>query len=164
MIMKIYTIGHSTRSFQDFMEIIKTYNIELVVDVRRSPGSRKFPHFNKENLEVELPKAKIHYVTLQELGGFRKEGYQAFSQTKEFANAIKLLLEAVDGRTAAVFCAEILWWRCHRRYIAKTLFEKGHHIIHIFDKNRTQEHKPEEKGVKEKMELKIFCDKKKSVN
>lgn len=160
MIMKIYTIGHSTRSFKDFMDILRTYNIELVADVRRIPASRKFPHFNKENLKVELLKTKIQYINFPQLGGFRKEGYLAFSQTKEFADTIKKLLEAVGDRTAVIFCAEILWWRCHRRYIAKKLFKKGYQIIHIFDKNKIQKHKPEEKEIKQRMKLKIFCDKK----
>ena len=159
--MKIYTLGHSTRSFKDFKDILKTYNIELVVDVRRSPKSKKFPHFNKKNLEEELPKTKIQYINITQLGGFRKEGYLAFSQTKEFTNAINQLLKTVNGKIAAIVCAEILWWRCHRRYIAKILNEKGYHVIHIFDKNKTQEHNPENKEVTNKMQLKLFCDKKK---
>lgn len=158
--MKIYTIGHSTRSFEDFIDILKAYNIELVVDVRRSPKSKKFPHFNKENLEVELSKTKIHYVSFTQLGGFRKEGYLAFSQTKEFANSINQLIKAVNGKIGTIFCAEILWWRCHRRHIAKILNEKGYHVIHIFDKNKTQEHNPEDKEIKDKLQFKLFCDKK----
>jgi uncharacterized protein (DUF488 family) len=159
--MKIYTLGHSTRSFEDFKDILKTYNIELVVDVRRSPKSKKFPHFNKKNLEEELPKTKIQYINITQLGGFRKEGYLAFSKTKEFTNAINQLLKAVNGKIVAIVCAEILWWRCHRRYIAKILNEKGYHVIHIFDKNKTQKHNPENKEVTNKMQLKLFCDKKK---
>ena len=153
-------MGHSTRSFEDFIEILQIYNVELVVDVRRHPGSKRFPHFNKEYLEVNLPKVKIHYKNFQELGGYRKEGYLAFSQTKEFIDATKKLLGLIDGKTAVIFCAEILWWRCHRRYIAETLVNEGNQIIHIFDKNKIQEHTPEKKDIKEKMKLKIFCDKK----
>lgn len=139
--MKIYTIGHSTRSLKEFIEILKTFNIEQVVDVRRLPGSRKFPHFNKENIEAELSKVGIQYVHFPELGGYRKEAYLAFSQTEEFANAIKKLLKIINEKTAVVLCAEILWWRCHRRYIANALAQMGHQIIHIFDEKKTQEHK-----------------------
>ena len=159
--MRIYTLGYSTRSFKDFKDILKTYNIELIVDVRRSPKSKKFPHFNKKNLKEELPKTKIQYINITQLGGFRKEGYLAFSQTKEFSSAINQLLKTVNGKIAAIVCAEILWWRCHRRYIAKILNEKGNRVIHIFNKNKTQEHNPENKEFTNKMQLKLFCDKKK---
>jgi uncharacterized protein (DUF488 family) len=158
--MKIYTIGHSTRSFEEFIDICKIFNIELVFDVRRIAGSKRFPHFNKECLEVNLLNAKIDYVHFQELGGYRKEGYLAFSQSKEFMDAIEKLLGMIDGKIVVIFCAEILWWRCHRRYIAETLAIEGNHVIHIFNKNKIQEHEPEKREIKEKMKLKIFCDKK----
>ncbi|MFH8086862.1 MAG: DUF488 domain-containing protein [Candidatus Aenigmatarchaeota archaeon] len=157
--MKIYTLGHSTRSLEEFLEILKNFEIELVIDVRRFPSSKKFPWFNKENLEKELAKEKIKYLHFPELGGYRKEGYENFSKSKEFSEAIKKLLEIVDNKTAAILCAELLWWRCHRRYIANTLAELGYTIIHIFGKEKTQEHL-QEKDIEEKMKLRIFCDKK----
>ncbi|MEM5834479.1 MAG: DUF488 domain-containing protein [Candidatus Aenigmatarchaeota archaeon] len=158
--MKFYTLGHSTRNLEEFLEILKIFKIELVIDVRRFPSSKKFSWFNKENLEKELSKEKIHYLHFPELGGYRKEGYENFSKSKEFSEAIKKLLEIADNKNTAILCAELLWWRCHRRYIANTLAELGHTIIHIFDKEKTQEHKPKDKVVEEKMKLRIFCDKK----
>jgi len=158
--MKIYTIGHSTRSLEDFINILKHYNIELLIDIRKLPGSNKFPHFNKEILEVELPKSNVQYIHFPELGGFRKEGYFAFTQTEEFSDAIKKLLEVIDNKTVAIMCAEVLWWRCHRRYVTNALVELGNQVIHIFDKEKIQEHKLREKEIEEKMKLKIFCDKK----
>ncbi|MEM5794046.1 MAG: DUF488 domain-containing protein [Candidatus Aenigmatarchaeota archaeon] len=158
--MKIYTLGHSTRSFEEFLEILKNYQIELVIDVRKFPSSKKFPWFNKENLEKELAKEKIQYLHFPELGGYRKEGYENFSKSKEFSETIKKLLEIADNKTTAILCAELLWWRCHRRYIANRLAILGHQVIHIFDKEKTQEHKPKDKEVEEKMKLRIFCDKK----
>lgn len=158
--MKIYTLGHSTRSLEEFLEVLNSFKIELVIDVRRFPFSKKFPWFNKENLEKELEKEKIQYVHFPELGGYRKEGYENFSKSKEFLEAIKKLLEIVDNKTAAILCAELLWWRCHRRYIANALASLGYQVIHIFDKEKTQEHNLREKDVEEKMKLKIFCDKK----
>jgi uncharacterized protein (DUF488 family) len=158
--MRIYTLGHSTRSLEEFIEILKTFDIGLVVDVRRFPGSRKFPHFNKENLEIELPKVNIAHVHFPELGGYRKEGYLAFSQTEEFAEAIGKLLEIVEEKTAAILCAETLWWRCHRRYVANALSQMGYQTMHIFDKKKNQEHNPREKEIEGKMKLKILCDKK----
>jgi uncharacterized protein (DUF488 family) len=162
--MKVYTIGHSNRSYADFNKILKTYNINLVIDVRKIPKSTRFPHFTKENLETQLPKNKIDYIHLQELGGYKKEGYQTFSQTKEYFDAINKLIAIIANKTASIFCSEILWWRCHRRYIAKTLVEKRIQVTHIIDLNQTQEHKPEEKEIKEKMKTKIFCDKKAKKN
>lgn len=158
--MKIYTLGHSTRSLEEFLEILRNYRVELIVDVRRFPSSKKFPHFNKENLERELTKNEIRYLHFPELGGYRKEGYENFSKSKEFENAIKKLLEIVNGKTAAILCSELLWWRCHRRYISKALVELGCKVIHIFDEEKTQEHNLKEKEIEEKMKVKLWCDKK----
>jgi uncharacterized protein (DUF488 family) len=158
--MKIYTLGHSTRSFEEFIDILKNFQVELVLDVRKFPSSKKFPWFNKENLEKELTKNKIEYIHFPELGGYRKEGYENFAKSEEFEKAIKKLLEVIDEKNSLILCAEALWWRCHRRYIANHLASLGYQIIHIFDEKRTQEHKLKEKEIEEKMKLKIFCDKK----
>ncbi|MEM5829836.1 MAG: DUF488 domain-containing protein [Candidatus Aenigmatarchaeota archaeon] len=158
--MKIYTLGHSTRKFEEFLEILKSFGIDLVLDVRLWPSSKKFPWFNKENLEKELAKEKIQYLHFPELGGYREEGYEAFSKSEEFSKALSELVKLVGGKTVLILCAELLWWRCHRRYIAKALVERGIEVIHIFDKEKTQEHKLEEKEVEEKMKLRLWCDKK----
>jgi uncharacterized protein (DUF488 family) len=158
--MKIYTLGHSTRSFEEFINILKNFQVELVLDVRKFPSSKKFPWFNKENLEKELTKNKIEYIHFPELGGYRKEGYENFVKSEEFEKAIKKLLEVIDEKNSLILCAEALWWRCHRRYIANHLASLGYQVIHIFDEKRTQEHKLKEKEIEEKMKLKIFCDKK----
>jgi uncharacterized protein (DUF488 family) len=144
----------------EFTRVLKSYAIDMVIDVRRFPHSRKFPHFNKENLEVVLPQSGIAYVHFADLGGFRKEGYQAFSKSEEFHKALEKLLKLVEGKNAAVMCAEILWWRCHRRYIANALATSGHEIVHIFDEHKTQLHTPLDRDVEERMKCKIFCDKK----
>lgn len=158
LIMRIYTIGHSTRAIEDFIDILKHYQIELVVDVRKFPSSRKFPYFNRENLEKELSAKQIEYLHYPELGGFRKGGYEAFTKTEEFSSAINKLLELVDDKISVVLCAERFFWRCHRKYIANQLSNIGHQVTHIFDKENTQEHKSKE--MEDKMKVKIFCDKK----
>lgn len=158
--MRIYTIGHSTRSLEEFLDILKHFQIELVIDVRRFPSSKKFPWFGKENLEKELIKGNIRYIHFPDLGGYRKEGYKNFAETEEFSQAIKKLLEIIDTKNSAIMCAEVLWWRCHRRYIANTLSQMDYQIIHIFNKEKIQEHKPKEKEIEEKMSLRIWCDKK----
>ncbi|MEM5801920.1 MAG: DUF488 domain-containing protein [Candidatus Aenigmatarchaeota archaeon] len=153
--MKIFTIGHSTRSFGEFLKILKHFKIDLLIDVRKFPSSKKFPWFNKENLEIELRRNKIDYLHYPELGGFRKEGYEAFTKTSEFADAIKKLMEIIDYKNVVITCAELLFFRCHRRYIAEALTALGYKVIHIYDENKVQEHKlkmPE-------MQVKIFCDK-----
>lgn len=158
--MKIFTLGHSTRTIQEFLEILKSFKIDLVVDVRRFPSSKKFPWFSKENLEKELKENKIQYVHFPELGGYRKEGYESFSKTEDFAKNIERVLEIIDKKTVAILCSEYLWFRCHRRYISNYLARMGIKVTHIFDKERTQEHKLNDREIEEKMKLKIFCDKK----
>ena len=158
--MRIFTLGHSTRSLEEFLEILKKFQVELVVDVRKWPSSEKFPWFNKNSLEKELNNNKIQYIHFPELGGYRKEGYLAFSKTEEFSEAIEKLLDIIDEKNAAILCSELLWFRCHRRYIAERLALLGHTVIHIFDENKTQEHKLLDKEIEEKMKLVLFCDKK----
>ncbi|MEM5782730.1 MAG: DUF488 domain-containing protein [Candidatus Aenigmatarchaeota archaeon] len=158
--MKIFTLGHSTRSIQEFFEILKSFKIELVIDVRKFPSSKKFPWFFKENLEKELNKNKIQYIYFPELGGYRKEGYANFAKSKEFKVAIEKLLLFIDKKNAAILCSEFLWFRCHRRYIANYLAELGHQVIHIFDENKIQEHKLRDEETQEKMKLVLYCDKK----
>lgn len=152
--MKVYTIGHSTRTLEDFVDILKHYDIQLVIDVRRFPSSKKFPHFNKENLERELSEVGIQYIRYSELGGYRKEGYETFSQSEEFDNAIKKLLEIIDDKTITILCAEWNVMKCHRWYISETLFKMRYQITHIIDINNAKEHQelPEKMG-------KIKCDK-----
>ncbi len=157
--MKVFTIGHSTRDFEDFVKVLKHYNIQILVDVRRFPGSKKFPQFNQENLQNKLPKNRIEYLHFPELGGFRKEGYQNFSKSKGFSDAIEKLLHIVNGKIAAICCAEILFFRCHRRYVAEALVDLGHEVFHIYDEKKFQEHKLRDKYIEEKMKVKIFCDK-----
>lgn len=158
--MKIFTFGHSTRSIKEFLDILKHFNIELLIDVRRWPTSKKFPWFSKDNLQEELVKENIRYIHYPELGGYRKEGYATFAKTEEFTEALKKLLEMIDNKIAVILCAEKLWFRCHRKYIAERLAEQGNEIIHILDEKTTYEHKLKTKDLKQKMNLRIWCDKK----
>ncbi|MEM7821770.1 MAG: DUF488 domain-containing protein [Candidatus Aenigmatarchaeota archaeon] len=152
--MKIYTLGHSTRSFEEFLSILKKFEIQLVVDVRRWPSSKKFPWFNKENLEEELAKNEIEYTHLPELGGFRKGGYEVFSKSEEFEDVIKNLLEIINGKIAAIMCAEWNPAKCHRWYISEKLNEMGREVIHIISLEKCQNH-----SELPKKKLKIKCDK-----
>ncbi len=152
--MKIFTIGHSTRSLDEFIDVLKHYGINLVIDVRRFPSSKKFPWFNKEELEKSLAPAGIEYIHFEKLHGFREEGYENFSKTQEFKDAVSELIELVKNRTPqasaasdpqpripAIMCAEIVVYKCHRRYISRELAERGHEVVHIVDKEKIIEDK-----------------------
>jgi len=155
MSMRIYSIGHSTRTFEQFLNVLKHYKIELLVDLRKLPGSNKFPHFNKENLEKELPKNGIEYLHFPELGGFRKGGYEAFTKTQVFYDAIKKLIEIIDDKTVAIMCAEWNVLGCHRWYVSQTLSELGNEVIHLIDIENFKLHEELPKKMK-----RMICERK----
>lgn len=151
----IYTIGHSTRSIEFFVELLLFYKIQVLVDVRAYPGSKRYPHFNKENLEKDLPKSGIRYVHMPELGGRRKplpdsknevwknpmfRGYADYMETEEFKAAIEKLKDTAGKETTCIMCSEAVWWRCHRSLIADYLKKDGWEVLHIMEKNKLQTH------------------------
>ena len=148
-------LGHSTRSFKEFLEIMKRFKIEILVDIRRFPSSKKFPWFCKEFMERELKKEGIRYAWLPELGGFRNGGYSNYTKTDDYRNGIEKLLKIAKEGTVAVMCSEIKWWRCHRRYVADTLVSLGEKVVHIWNKDGTEEHEFEKY-----IERRVWCDKK----
>jgi uncharacterized protein (DUF488 family) len=146
--VKIWTIGHSTRTLEEFIEMLDRNSIEAVADVRSYPGSRRYPHFNRENLAVLLPESNIDYVLIKQLGGRRRtrpdsqntvwrnaafRGYADYMETKEFAEGIAALLELARQKPVAIMCAEAVWWRCHRSMIADKLKSLGVTVEHIMD-------------------------------
>lgn len=138
----IYTIGTSNRSIEEFIEILKKYQIETAIDVRSFPQSKKFPHFNSDSFKEALEKEGIRYVYLgKELGGFRKGGYENYTKTEEFAKGIEKLEEIAEQSLSVFFCAEKLFFRCHRRFISEVLKERGWRVFHIVEKERIYEHK-----------------------
>ncbi|MCX7989008.1 MAG: DUF488 domain-containing protein [Thermodesulfovibrio sp.] len=138
----IYTIGTGNRTIEDFKEILKNYKIKIAIDVRSFPKSKNFPHFHKDNLAKALEKEKIKYVYLgQELGGFRKGGYENYIKTMDFKKGIERLEEIAENELSIFFCAEKLFFRCHRRFIAEVLSEKGWRVLHIIERDRFYEHK-----------------------
>lgn len=132
----IFTLGTSTRSPEEFMALLTSYGVEVVVDVRRFPSSR-FEHFRQEKLAGLLSEMGIDYVYMGEgLGGYRRGGYQKFTSTHEFRVSLKGLEEIAGKRKAAILCAERFPWRCHRRFIAVELEKQGWQVSHIIDKER----------------------------
>lgn len=138
--MDIFTIGHSTRKLEELIEILSRFHIEVLIDVRHFPHSRHNPQFNKETLEIKLPEAGIQYVWLKELGGFRKEGYLAYMKTKEFRAGLKKIIELAKQKRVCLMCAEILWFKCHRKFISDKLVESGVEVIHLFNKEKEEKH------------------------
>ena len=153
---RIWTIGHSTRTIEEFIQALQANGIKLVADVRLLPGSRRYPQFNKEMLAKSLTDAGIGYEHFPELGGRRKprkdsrntawrneafRGYADHMETTEFAAGIARLEEATERwGAAAVMCAEAVWWKCHRSLIADYLKTQGTEVIHIIDANKTEQH------------------------
>lgn len=151
----IWTIGHSTRSLAEFIAILHSLNIECIADIRSFPGSRKFPHFNKEALELSLPENNIQYVHLKELGGRRKvkpdstntnwrhpafRGYADYMETDQFKEAVKELEMLASAKRTSYMCSEALWWRCHRSMVSDRLKINGWTVLHITGPGKTVEH------------------------
>ncbi|HNP19786.1 MAG TPA: DUF488 domain-containing protein [Fulvivirga sp.] len=154
-IKSVYTIGHSTHPLEVLVAMLHSIPIELVVDIRSYPGSRKYPQFNKENLAVSLPKNNIEYIHLGELGGRRKvkpdskntswrhlafRGYADYMETPEFKSGLLKLEKLASNKTVAFMCSEAVWWRCHRSMVADILKLHGWTVMHIMGMGKTSEH------------------------
>ena len=132
----IYTLGTSTRSAEEFITLLRDHGVEVVVDVRRFPSSR-FEHFRQEKLTRLLAEAGLDYVYMgEELGGYRREGYRTFTESKEFQASIDRLSQVAREKKAAIICAERFPWRCHRRFISLALENQGAQVIHIIGPGR----------------------------
>jgi uncharacterized protein (DUF488 family) len=144
----IWTVGHSTRSIDEFLAVLTAHRIELVADVRRFPGSRRLPHFAADALERSLASAGIAYRWFPSLGGrrrpdpaslnlaWRHPAFRAYADhiaTEEFAEGLFELSLLAGGLRTAIMCSEILWWRCHRRLIADVLTSLDIPVVHIRD-------------------------------
>lgn len=151
----IYTIGHSTRSFKEFVSMLTSFKIELLVDIRSYPGSKRYPQFNKENLQKALPEHEIMYQHFPQLGGRRKalkdsknnawkndafKGYADYMQTEDFKTGIIELEDLAIKNRTAYMCSEAVWWRCHRSMVSDYLKWKGWEVMHIMAENKREEH------------------------
>lgn len=136
-VRRIFTIGHSNRSIEEFISILKVFGINAIVDVRRFPTS-KYEHFKREKLKRFLEEHGIEYFYLgDKLGGFRTGGYKKFMETDTFCIGIEELEKIAEKKVVAVMCAERFPWKCHRKYISIALEERGWDIVHIIDRERT---------------------------
>jgi uncharacterized protein (DUF488 family) len=153
---KLYTIGHSTRTLDEFRSILNEHQIKTLVDVRTVPRSRRVPHFNTKNLAESLPRHHFRYLHLPPLGGLRKarpdssntgwrndsfRGYADYMQTPQFEAGLKELTAIAQNQPTAIMCAEAVPWRCHRSLIADGLLARGWEVIDLFSEKCAKPHK-----------------------
>jgi uncharacterized protein (DUF488 family) len=144
----VWTIGHSTRTLDEFLALLSEYRIEAVADVRRFPGSRRYPQYLEASLAATLNARGITYRWLPALGGRRRarpdspniawrnlsfRGYADHIDSEEFAEGLAELLALAGGLRTTLMCAEAVWWRCHRSLIADVLCAGGTPVVHILD-------------------------------
>lgn len=152
----IYTIGHSTRSIADFVDLLRSGPADLVVDVRTVPKSRRNPQYNEAALGDELAPYQVGYTRIADLGGLRGRSHEVppevngfwdnqsfhnyadYALSPEFAAALDELLELSADRRCAIMCAEAVWWRCHRRIIADYLLARGIPVLHLMGEGRVE--------------------------
>jgi uncharacterized protein (DUF488 family) len=151
-----FTVGHSTRTLEEFVSLLEAHGVEELVDIRTVPRSRTNPQFNRETLPDALERAGIGYVHMAALGGLRHarrdsvntawqnasfRGYADYMQTPEFAGALEALVELGATKQIAIMCAEAVPWRCHRSLVADALTARGVAVEHIMSAAKRQAHK-----------------------
>jgi uncharacterized protein (DUF488 family) len=155
----IFTIGHSTRELADFSRVLQAHDVRLLEDIRAFPMSRRYPHFNREHLELWLPEIGCDYVWEKDLGGRRGKqiateqspnvalrnpsfrNYADYMLSAQFHRAIERLLERADKKNTAIMCAEYVYFRCHRMLVSDYLVGLGHAVLHILDEKPPTPHK-----------------------
>lgn len=151
-----FTIGHSSRSLKEFLAALQTHGVDLVVDIRRLPGSDRHPQFDQDALAESLGEHGIEYRYFETLGGRRSsdladspndawnnDSFRAYADhalSEDFQRALDELVELGDQYTPAIMCAEAVYWRCHRRIVADWLIARGHNVVDIFGPERANEH------------------------
>lgn len=156
--VRLLTVGHGTAGAGEFADLLRGAGVELLVDVRTAPGSRRLPHFRLAEMARWLPEAGVRYRWERDLGGFRKtapgsphtalrndsfRGYADYMGTEAFRRALARVLDDAARQRAAVMCAESLWWRCHRRMIADAaVLLHGAQVLHLGHDGRLTAHRP----------------------
>lgn len=151
----LYTIGHSTRTIDEFLALLQSFKIKVLADIRRLPGSRKHPQFDQDGLKQSLEENGITYIYLKELGGRRPaqkdskntvwhnksfQGYADYMETESFANVAAELAKYALQEPTAIMCSEAVWWRCHRSMVSDYFKAKGWEVRHIMALGKTTEH------------------------
>lgn len=156
MALPFFTIGHSNRPLEVFVDLLKDAGIELVADIRKVPGSRANPQFNGDALATDLASSGMAYEHMAALGGLRGKGrslppavnglwenqsfhnYADYALSDEFQARLEHLREAGHRQRCAVMCSEAVWWRCHRRIVADYLIAGGEAVYHIMERGRIE--------------------------
>ena len=154
--MRLFTIGHSTRTYAELVAALRAWEVTVLVDIRHFTRSRANPQFNAAALRRKLPRAGIAYVELPDLGGRRGrakgvdparnagwthpafKNYADYAETPAFQAGLAALLERAATETCAVMCAEALWWRCHRRIVADYAITRRARVFHIFTERKAE--------------------------
>lgn len=155
--VRIYSVGHSNRSLEELLDLLREFDVRTLADIRRFPGSRRLPHFGRENLATVLDKNGISYVWMESLGGRRhvqpgsmarnlgleSAGFRAYADymaSDAFRSAVRTLIELASSAFTAYMCAEALYWRCHRRLLSDYLVAKGLEVVHIMGRGKSAPH------------------------
>ena len=142
---------------KEFLHVLRAYQIEVIVDVRRFPTSR-YSHFKQDRLKECLEQHGIEYQHVARLGGYRKGGYRKYMKSTEFEHGLACVEEFAESKRVAIMCAELLFFRCHRRFIADALKERGHTVVHIIDDKKSYEHKgKDDKSADRKLDEFLQC-------
>ena len=151
----IFTIGHSTKTIEEFLDLLFSFDIKVLADIRRLPGSRKYPQFDQDNLRKSLEENGIEYIYIEDLGGRRKvspdsknttwrnksfQGYADYMETESFENGVKELEKLALEKNTAMMCSEAVWWRCHRSMVSDYFKAKGWEVLHIMALGKATEH------------------------
>jgi uncharacterized protein (DUF488 family) len=152
----IFTIGHSTRTIDEFVALLRAGGVETVVDIRSVPRSRTNPQFNPDALAEALSAYQIGHVRIAELGGLRKKSpevapetngfwtnrsfhnYADYALSEDFRAGLAALEAMAEERRCAIMCAEAVWWRCHRRIVADYLLAGGREVFHLMGEGRVE--------------------------
>lgn len=153
MNLPFYTIGHSTRTIEEFVELLRAADVKQVIDVRTVPRSRTNPQYNKDTLPDSLKPFDIDYIHLAELGGLRSKiktvppevnqlwrnqsfhNYADYALSENFDHGLEQLIVLGQKQICAIMCSEAVWWRCHRRIITDYLLTRGKAVFHLMNKN-----------------------------
>jgi uncharacterized protein (DUF488 family) len=151
----IWTIGHSTHTLDELISMLQSFKIELLADIRNFPGAKRYPHFNRAALEVNLPANNIAYIHLKKLGGRRNpsphslntgwrvaafRGYADYMETDDFKEGLDVLEKFALQKRIAYMCSEAVWWRCHRSLVSDVLKLRSWTVMHIMNVSKETEH------------------------
>lgn len=152
----VYTVGHSTRPIEAFLDLLDSFEVEILADIRTIPRSRRNPWFNQDALPASLAARGIGYAHVRALGGLRHtkkdsvntgwrnesfRGYADYMQTSQFAEGLSELQALASQGQVAIMCAEAVPWRCHRSLVADALLVRGAIPLHIMGVGRAQAHR-----------------------